>query len=137
MVLTNQAIEMVLNNFPGFRNSEDWKYCCSLFEDREMSTHGIMSAFSTFIEDKIALNDMSFFELKRTFTFIEKLLVHGDASVQEGVATCFLENLINATSWGTIHASSFVPYLGKKSVEYCKGWDEFTGVKTEDLWEKT
>jgi len=39
-------------------------------------------------------------------------------------------------SWKTISSLSFVGLLGSKSKEYCKGWDEFTGVKTEGLLNK-
>ena len=48
-------------------------------------------------------------------------------------ATNFLEGLQNIESSGQVSASEFVPFLGSKSKEYCKAWDEFTGVKTPGL----
>ena len=32
------------------------------------------------------------------------------------------------------NVNPFVPYLGQESREYCKAWDQFTGVRTEGLW---
>lgn len=45
----------------------------------------------------------------------------------------FLENLVNSSSNGRFGSKDFTKFLGPKSIEYCKAWDEFTGVKTEGL----
>jgi len=46
---------------------------------------------------------------------------------------CFLENLQNKAGHGRFEYSRFIPYLGEKSKEYCRAWDEFTGVKSPGL----
>jgi hypothetical protein len=89
-----------------------------------------MFEFTDYVSDLIEQGETK--DLPRIFTFIEKLIVEGDQDVKDAAATCFLENLINYSD-NTIPASSFVPLLGPKSRDYCKGWDEFTGVKTEGL----
>lgn len=60
-------------------------------------------------------------------------MLEGDTQVQNAFATCFLENLINVSSGGEISSLDFVRLLGTESKNYCKGWDEFTGAKTEGL----
>lgn len=60
-------------------------------------------------------------------------MLEGNDKVRDAVATCFLENLINAVAWGRIPSSSFIHLLGEESKKYYKAWDEFTGVKTEGL----
>ena len=88
-----------------------------------------MSCFSHYIIDLIADDSKNNHqkEIELTFIFIEKLMNEGTEEVQEAAATCFLENLLNAVSWDTILASSFVPLLGPESKKYCRAWDEFTG----------
>jgi hypothetical protein len=41
---------------------------------------------------------------------------------------------IYRASAGRIPYERFIPYLGEKSKEYCRAWDEFTGVKSPGLW---
>lgn len=72
--------------------------------------------------------------IKKIFDFVEFLLCNGDESVQNGAATCFLEHLFNIDEAG-IKFKTFYPYLGKNSVDYCRGWDEFCGMRTEGLWD--
>jgi hypothetical protein len=131
MVSDKEAIKKLLENFPKFAVS--WEEYIDLF-GRDSGVCGNMAAFSHFIIESIENKNIDPSELQQVFIFMEELLVIGEDSVQDAVATCFLENLINATSWNTIPASSFVQFLGKESKAYCKAWDEFTGVKTEGLW---
>jgi hypothetical protein len=135
MISENKCFEIILETFPKFKQL--WE------KERESGWKGPirglcldLAEFSHYIEDMIAKNnnnDKSTIEL--AFQIAEMLMNEGDDKVQEAVATCFLENLINAVSWDSISASSFVHYLGKESIEYCKAWDEFTGTKTPALWE--
>ncbi|MFI4937899.1 MAG: hypothetical protein ACHQJ6_05245 [Candidatus Berkiellales bacterium] len=135
MVLANEATKILMEKFPTFKDYselETWRDC---FEGREITFHAIMAAFSSYVIDII--NDNPDREkLASIFDLAEYLMCNGEHSVQEAVATCFLENLINVSSHGDFDITIVVPYLGKESIEYCKAWDEFTGVKTEGLWDK-
>ena len=102
--------------------------------ERNHPGFSIMVEFSHYIKDILAKNDAANRDaIKLAFELAEKFMIEGDDSVKNAVATCFLENLINAVAWGDISAMSFVNLLGEGSRKYCKAWDEFTGVKTEGL----
>lgn len=133
MVSDEQVIELMLEKFPDFEKAQK-EYMALFGEDSGIS--GNMSAFSHYVIDLIEQNKINKDDLNKIFNFIEELMEEGTDTVKDAVATCFLENIINATSWGAIPASSFVPLLGKKSKEFCKAWDEFTGVKTDGLWDE-
>lgn len=130
MVSDTQVIELMLKKFPDFKKV--LKEYIELFGE-DSGLHGHMIAFTHYISDLIVQDKISKDELNKVFKFIEEIMEEGTDTAKEAAATCFLENLINATSWGTIQASIFVPLLGKKSKEFCKAWDEFTGVKTDGL----
>ncbi len=101
---------------------------------RPPTMSGDITNFSDFVVEQ--LTSGIYKNAADVFQSVESLL-HDEASndeVKDAVCTCFLENLINYASNGRIPYESFVPLLGPKSVEYCKGWDEFTGVKTPGLW---
>lgn len=124
-------MNLVLEKFPNFRKS--WQEHLNWWGGDKPGFGNDMSAFYRYVHE-LLVKDPSTLEIKEIFSFIEFLMQEGDQSVGDVTATCFLENLINAVAWKTIPASSFVPLLGEKSREYCKGWDEFCGDKTEGLW---
>jgi len=62
------------------------------------------------------------------------LLINGDESVKNAIATSFLEYLMSNDP-DEIQFTSFSKFLGKHSIEYCRAWDEFTGVRTKGIWE--
>lgn len=134
MVFGHDCTRLILEEFPEFKQSEHWKGHCEFWKGAEAGIGSEMSVFSEFVTDNLNAMDSSV-DFKKVFLFIEKLMVEGDQDVKDVAATCFLENLINFDSWGTVKASSFIPYLGPKSREYCIAWDEFTGVKTEGLYD--
>lgn len=74
--------------------------------------------------------------MEEIFLLIESFLKEGDRDLQDAAATCFLENLINYAAWGSLKPETFLCYLGIESKKYCKAWDEFTGTKTEGLWDQ-
>ena len=127
MVSKIEILKKLFNLFPPFEK---------FFEDEidklwgeDLGIHMNMSSFSNYIIDLIANDSQKNHqkEIELTFIFMEQLMNEGSEEVQEAVATCFLENLLNAVSWETIPASSFVPLLGPESKKHCKAWDEFTG----------
>ena len=72
-------------------------------------------------------------EIKRIFDFVEFLLREGNESVQTAICTGYLEYLMSKDP-DEIQFSTFVKYMGEEAIAYCKGWDEFTGVRTKGLW---
>ena len=95
----------------------------------DTSVHTDMLIFSYYIIDLLADDSKESYqkEIELTFIFMEQLMNEGSEEVQEAVATCFLEDLLNAVSWERITASSFLSLLGPESKKHCKAWDEFTG----------
>ena len=106
-----------------------WEAELSLWDDEGM--FAIFSPFAAYTRELITANNP--IQLKRIFENIEFLLTEGDESVQSGVATVFLEDLMNKDP-DEIKFSSICQYLGKESIAYCRAWDEFCGVRTEGLW---
>jgi hypothetical protein len=133
MISENECIDIILEKFPGFKGA--WQEHLDWWGGETRGFCNDMSAFSNYVIDLLHKNKKNL-EIKTIFLFIEELMTRGTEEVQEATATCFLENLINATSWGTASAGSFVHLLGAESRKYCKAWDEFTGVKTEGLWDE-
>lgn len=91
-----------------------------------------MLPFSDYAIDVIKSNDEN--EIKRVFDFVEFLLCNGDESVTYAITTSFLEYLLSHDP-DEIQFSKFSRYLGENTVNYCKAWDKFTGIKTEGLWD--
>lgn len=73
-------------------------------------------------------------ERKLIFATMEKCLSDGSQDVQDAVATCFLEDIVTAVCEGEAPWQQLIPLLGTKSRDYCKAWDEFSGVRTPGLW---
>ncbi|MBX9744836.1 MAG: hypothetical protein K2X08_06475 [Chlamydiales bacterium] len=90
-----------------------------------------MLPFGKYTIDTIKSNNET--EIKKIFDFVEFLLCAGDDSVQTAMTTSYLEYLMSKDP-DEIKFSTFVKYLGKESIAYCRAWDQFTGVKTEGLW---
>jgi hypothetical protein len=103
--------------------------------NRPPTMSGDTTNFANFIVLK--LNSGIYKNAANLFQSIESLLDDETSSdeIKDAVCTCFLENLINYASNGRIPYECFVPFLGSQSRDYCKVWDEFTGVKTPGLWE--
>lgn len=89
-----------------------------------------MSTFADFVKERIVNAESS--EVARIFDLIEHLLVFGDEDVQTAATTCCLENILNVTP-SKIPPERFVRFLGPKSREFCRAWDEFTGITTPGL----
>jgi hypothetical protein len=72
-------------------------------------------------------------DLEQVFSLIERLLVHGDESVKNAIATGLLESLLAAASAKRVDFRRVAPHLGKESRRYCQEWDRFTGCITPGL----
>jgi len=73
-------------------------------------------------------------EIKRIFDFAEFLLCNGDESVQNAIATSFLEYLMSKEP-DEIQFTKFAKFLGEQAIGYCRAWDKFNGTRTEGLWD--
>jgi hypothetical protein len=127
-ILAERCIELIKESFPKFP-----PYWESFIRDFGSDPGLIfqMLPFEEYTIDAIKANDEV--EIKKIFDFIEFLLCNGDDYVQTAITTGFLEYLMNKDP-DEIKFSKFVQYLGKNSIEYCRAWDKFTGLKTEGLW---
>lgn len=123
------CIELIKEKFPKFLPY--WEsYIKDFGSDNGLNIQ--MIPFEEYAIDTIKSNDE--LEIKRFFDFVEFLLCNGDESVQNAIATSFLEYLLSKDP-DEIQFPTFAKYLGKNSIEYCRAWDEFTGIKTKGLWE--
>lgn len=130
MISSHKSIAYFLDNVPEFRN--EWRL--HLASVNKIPT--LCQAFSEF-SDLTIKNILNYRNdcKERIFDSIEFLLEMGDEEVKDAVTTCFLENLLNAMSGGSMKAKDFVRYLKPLSIEYCRAWDAFTGIKTEGLYD--
>lgn len=120
-----EKLKGFIPEFPDYWSSED-----AAFNFGEDSTvHGVFSDFSTLVVERLETGALSNGE--QLFSFIEAVVAAG-GDPANAACTCFLENILNRVP-GSIDPSSFVGYLGPQSKEFCRGWDEFTGVETSGL----
>lgn len=128
MISKEQCVELVLRVIPEFKPY--WQEHRAEWDGEEPGLCNDMSAFSHYTWQHLVDDNRSGL-LPRIFGVVEKLMVEGDQDVQDAAATCFIENLVNRVSWKNATAPAFRHFLGPKSRDYCKAWDEFTGVRTD------
>ena len=131
-VLANQLVDEYVTKLSGFipEFAEYWRSEDSLFNDGDESTvYGVFSEFSELVSVRLEADQLE--KREGLFEFIEGAVTEG-GDVANAACTCFLENILNRVP-ESIDPKTFVPYLGKKSREFCKAWDEFTGVYTDGL----
>jgi len=73
-------------------------------------------------------------EIKKIFDVVEFLLCNGDESVQNAIATSFLEYLMSKEP-DEIQFTKFAKFLGEQAIGYCRAWDKFNGTRAEGLWD--
>lgn len=128
-ITSKKSFKLLKEKFPKFQAYWD-SYIKAFGEDQGISIQ--MIPIINYVSDAILLNDNS--DLKEILEFVEFLLVRGDESLKNAIATTFLEALL-AKDFNEKQFRILSKLLGKESVEYCKAWDEFTGVKTPGLWD--
>lgn len=129
MIEKHDCMRIVLRSVPEFYPA--WKAHLEYWEGEEAGLSNDLSEFSHFVIENI--KEMKDGRKKEIFSLVERLLEEGDREVKDAVATCFLENLLNASSSERLSPEDFVGFLGGGAKSYCKSWDEFTGVKTPGL----
>jgi len=101
-----------------------------LKEDGHISSRAVMSILSQFVIERLV--NYEYDHITELFAMTEEFMISDSEDLQNATATCFLENLLNATP-ERLDSASFVSLLGPESKEYCRAWDTFTGVKASGI----
>ncbi|MEI8632415.1 hypothetical protein P4S72_11190 [Vibrio sp. PP-XX7] len=83
------------------------------FGDDEAGLSNDLAEFASYLVD--SLGSISIDKREELFLFVEACLSEGDEMVKDAIATCLLENLLNAVSEERIDAHLFVNLLGTES----------------------
>lgn len=129
MITKLECMDYILDHVPEFEGH--WTSHLKSYDSANVGLCLDVASFATFV---ILLLESHKEELnEKIFLTVENLMTTGDREVVAAVSTCFLENLLNRASTGSIDYSSFVGFLGQRSREFCKEWDQFTGVFSDGL----
>jgi len=129
MITYENCIELFLNKVPGFEPA--WQAHLEFWGNDTPGLSNDISKLSSYLINNLHL--MSSDKREEVFLLVESCLEEGDEMVKNAVATCLLENMINAVSSGRVEAHLFVGLLGEESRNFCKAWDDFTGTHTQGL----
>jgi hypothetical protein len=102
-----------------------------LHENGDISLCMIFTSLTEFVLDDLAKDHQ--YEYKKLFGLIETYIDGDQEDLADAAATCFVDNLQNASS--IVDPELWIPYAGQKTREYARAWDEFTGVKTKGLYD--
>lgn len=107
-----------------------WNDECDLWtgDDGSFTVHGIFAVFSHYIADRLCRGVDP--DLRNVFEYVESKLTEDNSEVDNAACTCFLENLMNRVP-KTIPLQNLVPFLGPKSRQFCRAWDQWCGIKTK------
>lgn len=72
-------------------------------------------------------------DIRQVLAIAEHGLQDGSTDLKDAVATGFLERLMAEASAGRLDFRRIAPNLGHRSRQYCREWDDFTGVQTPGL----
>lgn len=122
-----RCINLMREYFPSF--SPYWNSYIENY-DSDLGIAIQMLPFEKFALEAIEAKDET--TIKNIFYFIEFLILNGDEFVLNAT-TVFLENLMDRDP-KQIKFSTFVQYLGKYALRFCRAYDNFTDTKTEGLW---
>lgn len=145
MVFTNKYSKALMEKFPKFSKSSSLKDAIDLGSDgKAISACLVFTGLTDYVVDElIGKNEIVSQDEIDIYNYIERKRIEfsscpdgsEERNFDEAACACFLENLINMASNGRFPYSRFIPYLDEKSKEYCRAWDEFTGVKSPGLWD--
>lgn len=131
MIEVKDLIPLLVQSYPGVRDhlvetADDW-----LGDDGTIMPCMTLAAVSWLVAERLRKGEHD--GADRLFNLIERLLTEGSAEVRDAAATCFLENLTNRSD--SLDPRLYVPLMGPESRNYCRAWDDFTGVKTPGLYD--
>ncbi len=133
MIQAGDVIQLVIKAYPDARDELINTVKFWLPKSGTISPHTILSHVShrvagNFVADNYAHAD-------ELFDLIELFIVDGVDDVSNAARTSFLGNLQNiASNENGFEDTHYVSLLRSKSIDFCKKWDEYTGVKTDGLW---
>lgn len=81
-----------------------------------------------------ALDTLTDVDIERVCDVVEHAMTEGMQEAADEVATGFLEGMLHSQV-SYPHFRRIASRLGPKSIEYCRAWDRFTGVRTPGLWD--
>jgi hypothetical protein len=145
MVFENNYSEILANKFLNFKNSQSLRdeaeIMCS--DGEKLSVYSFFSALIWYvvnelipISESISKEELDLYryleEVRQKYSVYEE----GTPEREFDGALCvsFLEGMLNVASHGEGIYERFIPYLGDKCKEFCKAWDQFTGVRSPGLW---
>jgi hypothetical protein len=128
MITEAESLRLILEVAPGFE--PHWRDHRASWADETLPYGLDVAAFARYVIDRIQCGGLG--KVAEIFALAERLLLEGEETVRDAIATEFLENLMNRVP-DDLSPTSFVPHLGPASRAYCRAWDEFTGHKTEGL----
>ena len=120
---------LILDKIPDFEPV--WQAHLDFWGDDEAGLSNDLAEFASYLVN--TLSSLSSDKRKELFLLVEVCLNEGDEEVKDAIATCLLENLLNAVSEERVDALLFVGFLEDESRKFCKSWDEFTGIETPGL----
>ncbi|WP_447895911.1 DUF7674 family protein [Vreelandella sp. GE22] len=129
MITHKNCIGLFIDKTPGFEPV--WQAHLEFWGNDIPGLSNDISKLSSYLIKNLHL--ISKDQRKEIFLLVESCLEKGDEMVKNAVATCLLENMLNAVSSERVEAHLFVDLLGEKSRNFCKAWDDFTGVHTQGL----
>ncbi|MGP9801621.1 DUF7674 family protein [Rheinheimera sp. NSM] len=128
MINKEEMIKILCKSYPGFRDrmvsrASDW-----MSEDGSILYIILIGSLSALVLERFT--EGNYDNSDELFASVEALLENGDGQVREIIATGFLESMQNQTE---LPGKYWAPLLGRHATEFCRGMDEFHGVKTEGL----
>lgn len=146
MVFTNKYSKVLIDKFQNFAKSEQLQEAIEYEADGEyVNACTVFTGLTDYVVyELINKNNEITNEEVEIYKYIEDIRKRysnfpdntEEKDLDASACSCFLENLINRASAKRISYERFIPYLGEKSREYCRAWDEFTGVKSPGLWDE-
>ena len=127
MIQQTDLLPLLVGSYPGLRDHLVHSVDQWLGETGSISACSLFAESGSLVSRRFTAGD--FEGAEALFNLVERCLADGTEEVSNGAATCFLENLMNQATIGSLA----VPFLGPRSREYCRAWDRFTGVNTKGL----
>lgn len=129
MIDKEEAIKRLVKAYPGYRDKLGKNMGEYLGLDGEILWLLLISnQLSELVQNNFEVGNYE--NSEELFLEIEALIESGTQEVKDIVCTGFLESLQNQSK---LSGKYWAPLLGKNAGAFCKGMDEFHGVKTEGL----
>lgn len=105
---------------------DDW-----LQDDGAISLCMVFTSLTNFVLADLAGEHR--YNYEKIFALVENYIAGGEQALRNAAATCFIENLQNTS--GRMDPGLWVPYAGRQTRKFALAWDEFSGLKTQALYD--